>query len=83
MPSDELDRGPAAVREYAVVVNHEQQYSIWPVDRPPPPGWQPAGFRGSEDEVLRYVEAVWTDLRPLSVRQAIGAPAHPDTTSGE
>ena len=54
---------------YAVVVNHEEQYSIWPSGRPLPLGWTPAGKTGRKDECLAYIESVWTDMRPLSVRR--------------
>jgi MbtH protein len=55
-------------QEYVVVVNHEDQYSIWPVGRSVPLGWREAGFRGTKAECLSYIEEVWTDMRPLSVR---------------
>ena len=54
---------------YKVVVNHEEQYSIWPADRENPPGWRDAGKEGTKDECLAHIEEVWTDMRPLSVRQ--------------
>jgi len=54
---------------YVVVVNHEEQYSIWPVDRELPPGWQSAGKTGLKAECLAYIEEVWTDMRPLSLRK--------------
>lgn len=57
---------------YAVVVNHEEQYSIWPVGREIPLGWQEAGKQGSKDECLAYIESVWTDMRPLSLRKSLG-----------
>lgn len=52
-----------------VVINHEEQYSIWPVDRPNAPGWQDAGFQGSRADCLAHIEGVWKDMRPLSLRQ--------------
>jgi MbtH protein len=55
-------------RTYTVVVNGEEQYSIWANDRTIPPGWKPAKT-GSRDECLAYIEHVWTDMRPLSVRK--------------
>ena len=55
-------------REYAVVVNHEEQYSIWPADRDLPAGWDRSGFTGTEDECLAHIDEVWTDMRPLSLR---------------
>jgi len=56
---------------YQVVVNHEEQYSIWPIDRQIPAGWRSVGRTGSKDECLGHIEAVWTDIAPLSVRQAM------------
>lgn len=53
---------------YDVVVNHEEQYSIWAADREIPAGWRKAGKRGSKAECLAYIEYVWTDMRPLSLR---------------
>jgi MbtH protein len=53
---------------YKVVVNHEQQYSIYPADRPNPRGWDDAGKTGLKAECLDYVGQVWTDMRPLSLR---------------
>ncbi|MEO3778893.1 MbtH family NRPS accessory protein [Micromonospora sp. B11E3] len=58
-----------ASRSYRVVVNHEEQYSIWPVDYDLPAGWRDAGRTGAKDECLEYVRQVWTDMRPLSLRQ--------------
>jgi MbtH protein len=54
---------------YKVVVNHEEQYSIWPADRENPAGWRDAGKVGPKAECLAYVEEVWTDMRPLSLRK--------------
>lgn len=54
---------------YAVVINHEEQYSIWPTGREIPNGWREAGFEGGKDECLAHIASVWTDLRPLSVRR--------------
>ncbi|HEY0167500.1 MAG TPA: MbtH family NRPS accessory protein [Jatrophihabitans sp.] len=56
-------------RVHAVVVNSEEQYSIWPEDRDLPAGWRRDGFTGDEDECLAYIDAHWTDMRPLSVRE--------------
>ncbi|GAA3846481.1 hypothetical protein GCM10022243_10820 [Saccharothrix violaceirubra] len=53
---------------HTVVVNHEEQYSVWPADLPVPAGWREAGFRGTRAEALAHIETVWTDLRPASVR---------------
>jgi MbtH protein len=54
---------------YKVVLNHEEQYSIWPADRENPPGWRDAGKTGSKQECLSYIGEVWTDMRPLSLRK--------------
>ena len=54
---------------YKVVVNQEEQYSIWPADRENPLGWRDAGKSGSKAECLAYIKEVWTDMRPLSLRQ--------------
>jgi MbtH protein len=54
---------------YKVVVNHEQQYSIYPADRTNPLGWNDAGKIGPKAECLAYIGEVWTDMRPLSLRQ--------------
>ncbi|KOG87421.1 MbtH family protein [Streptomyces varsoviensis] len=55
-------------RRYAVVRNHEDQYSVWPEDRAAPEGWALVGVAGSKSECLAHISAVWTDLRPLSQR---------------
>jgi len=54
---------------YKVVINHEEQYSIWPVDRENAAGWNDAGRIGTKEECLDYIEEVWTDMRPLSLRR--------------
>lgn len=64
MSDEQTDNQP-----YKVVVNHEEQYSIWPADRELPPGWKEAGKQGNKAECLAYINEVWTDMRPLSLRQ--------------
>jgi len=54
---------------YKVVVNHEEQYSIWPADRENPLGWSDVGKSGLKPECLEYIKQVWTDMRPLSLRK--------------
>jgi uncharacterized protein YbdZ (MbtH family) len=54
---------------YKVVVNHEEQYSIWPADRENALGWSDAGKSGPKEECLAYIKEVWTDMRPLSLRK--------------
>lgn len=65
MSMDEKEQG----REYLVLLNHEEQYSIWPGAKEIPLGWREAGKRGSKEECLSYISEVWTDMRPLSLRQ--------------
>ena len=60
-------------RTYKAVVNHEEQYSIWPVDRENPLGWNDAGKSGTKQECLSYIEEVWVDMRPLSLRKQMEA----------
>ena len=52
-----------------VVINHEEQYSIWPADRENALGWNDVGKQGTKQQVLDYIEEVWTDMRPLSLRK--------------
>jgi len=54
---------------YKVVVNHEEQYSIWPDNWKIPLGWLDAGKKGNKEECLAYIGEVWTDMRPLSLRE--------------
>lgn len=55
---------------YQVLVNHEEQYGLYPATHELPDGWRPTGFSGSEDECAAHVDAHWTDTRPLSTRRA-------------
>ena len=73
MIDSEIQAG-SAVR-YRAVVNHEGQYSIWFADREVPAGWTDAGKEGTKEECLAFVEEVWTDMRPLSLRKAMGESA--------
>jgi len=63
-PNDEEDP-----RIYKVVINHEEQYSIWPADRENALGWNDAGKTGTKEKCLAYIKEVWTDMRPLSLRK--------------
>ncbi len=54
---------------YRIVINHEEQYSIWPVGKEVPRGWKPVGKEGTRQECMDYIEEVWTDMRPLSLRR--------------
>ncbi|AXE75893.1 MbtH family protein [Streptomyces atratus] len=57
--------------EYLVVINGEDQYSIWPASRDLPAGWTAVGGPRSRKECLDHIARVWTDMRPKSVREAI------------
>lgn len=56
---------------FKAVVNDEEQYSIWPAHRDNPLGWRDAGKTGTKQECLAYIEEVWTDMRPRSLREAM------------
>jgi MbtH protein len=62
---------------YKVVVNLEEQYSIWPAERENPAGWRDAGKTGPKQECLDFIDEVWTDMRPLSLRRQMEAHAPP------
>jgi MbtH protein len=66
-------------RIYSAVMNDEEQYSIWLADKELPAGWRKAGFEGKKPEVLAYIEEVWTNMRPLSLRKKMeaGLPTKP------
>ncbi|MET0497205.1 MAG: MbtH family NRPS accessory protein [Steroidobacteraceae bacterium] len=56
---------------FAIVKNHEEQYSLWPTFKPIPDGWSAVGKNGNKAECLAYIDATWTDMRPLSLRKAM------------
>jgi MbtH protein len=56
-------------RRYLVVLNDEEQYSIWWTDRQLPAGWRKEGVEGTKEECLAHIGEVWTDMRPLSLRR--------------
>ncbi|GAA3464547.1 MULTISPECIES: MbtH family protein [Saccharothrix] len=60
-------------REFLVVLNDEEQYSVWFADRDLPAGWRAEGTRGSREDCLAHIDAVWTDMRPRSVREHLAA----------
>ena len=64
---------------YRVVINHEEQYSIWPAYRDNPNGWRDAPMSGTKSDCLAYIEHVWTDMRPLSLRLHMDSRATPDS----
>jgi MbtH protein len=67
-----------ATQIYKVVVNHEEQYSIWPAGREIPLGWTAVAKEGLKSECLAYIEEVWTDMRPLSLRKKMEAASRED-----
>ncbi|WP_323118652.1 MbtH family protein [Burkholderia alba] len=58
---------------FVVVINDEEQYSIWPDYKAIPAGWRAAGKFGKRDECLKWIDEVWTDMRPASLRKAMAA----------
>ena len=60
---------------FKVIINDEEQYSIWPEQKAVPAGWHEKGFSGSKDEVTQYIDQHWTDMRPASLRKAMDAVA--------
>jgi len=57
--------------EYLVLVNDEEQYSLWPAFRDIPAGWRTTGPKGKRRECLDWIEKTWTDMRPKSLRDAM------------
>jgi MbtH protein len=66
-------RDDAMNEQFQVVLNDEEQYSIWPVGRELPAGWRPEGLAGDRAECLAHIDRVWTDMRPRSVRRHAAA----------
>jgi MbtH protein len=60
-------------KRFTVVVNHEEQYSIWPVGTTLPQGWDEVGVTGDRQTCLDHIDQVWTDMRPLSLRRHMAA----------
>jgi MbtH protein len=54
--------------QFVVVINQEEQYSLWEETRALPAGWRATGFSGSRDECLQHIDEVWQDMRPKSLR---------------
>jgi MbtH protein len=61
--------------QYTVVINDEEQYSIWPTFRDVLAGWREVGVRGPKGQCLEHIEAVWTDMRPASLRRYLDGAA--------
>ena len=68
---------------YRAVVNHEEQYSIWPAHKQNPAGWRDAGKTGLKQECLDFIKEVWTDMRPLSLRIKMDQDQKIMATSGD
>lgn len=56
------------IEKYSVVTNQEDQYSISPLSKPMPSGWDVVGFEGGKKKCLGYIQQCWTGTRPKSVR---------------
>ncbi|WP_261989361.1 MbtH family protein [Streptomyces sp. uw30] len=69
-----MNDGAEDKRQYSVVANDEEQYSIWVHGRSLPAGWHEVGKTGSKSDCLDYIGEVWTDMRPKSLRQSMDAP---------
>jgi MbtH protein len=68
---------------YNVVMNHEEQYSIWPTYLDIPLGWRSVGVSGTKAECLAYIKETWTDMRPLSLRRQMEASASQTSKRGQ
>lgn len=68
-----MTTSPLPDSEHRVVINGEEQYSVWPAGRRLPRGWRNAGFRGSVGDCLEHIASAWTDMRPDSVRRQSGS----------
>lgn len=75
MAEQPMEGTTAVDDDFLVVVNDEEQYSIWPSDRDLPAGWRAEGTRGGKESCLAHIEQVWTDIRPLSVRRRMASSA--------
>ncbi len=61
----------ASEQQYRVVLNDEEQYSMWPVDRDLPQGWREEGTTGDKQKCLTHIDRVWTEMRPRSLRESL------------
>jgi uncharacterized protein YbdZ (MbtH family) len=67
--------------EYLVLINDEQQYSLWPAFRDIPAGWRATGPKGKRRECLDWIDKNWTDMRPKSLRDAMDQSARERSSS--
>ncbi|MFE5329524.1 MbtH family protein [Embleya sp. NPDC056575] len=76
MRNDPETTAPETDQEtYRVVVNDEEQHSLWPLRTDPPAGWVPTGFVGTREECTAHIDRVWPDIRPLSLRRRLAGDA--------
>jgi MbtH protein len=68
---------------YEVVINDEEQYSIWDAESAPPAGWHTVGVNGTKEECLAHIDRVWVDMRPRSLRLAMDGDAADDVAAGD
>ncbi len=66
-----MDDQQDAAAAYKVVINSEEQYSIWRADRQLPPGWREVWKHGTKAECLAHIDEIWADMRPLSLRESM------------
>jgi len=64
---------------FMVIVNHEEQYCLWPKSKDMPDGWKSTGKEGPKPDCLQYVKDVWTDMRPLSLRRTMSEVTRPQS----
>jgi MbtH protein len=74
MNAADHDKTTEPVEHFQVVVNGEEQYSIWPLDLEVPAGWHATGKVGEKAACLEFIRRMWTDMRPLSTRRPAGSP---------
>lgn len=77
-----LESNGETENQYEVVVNDEEQYSIWPLGKAIPNGWRAVGKSGDKASCLAYITDVWTDMRPLSLRKQMSASADTQSSGG-
>jgi MbtH protein len=68
-----MKNGDEFSEQFEVVINLEEQYSIWPADKPIPAGWRAVGKRAVKSACLAFIDETWTDMRPLSLRKSMAA----------
>jgi uncharacterized protein YbdZ (MbtH family) len=61
---------------FLILINDEEQYSIWPAHRPLPLGWHQVGEPGEKEACLARIKELWTDMRPRSLREQMAALQH-------